>query len=163
MGLQNELNQHENEPWAGEAKFVLKPFVLKSFAQGWTRPWLRTIALVVGMCAIVGAAQPGQQTPVMDPNKPYLLPQTNRVPDANAQMEMREQQTKDKTFEAINLERKKQIAADSARLLKLATDLKAEVDKTNKDTLSVSVIRKADEIEKLAHAVREKMKASVGN
>ena len=40
----------------------------------------------------------------------------------------------------------------------MATDLKAEVDKTTKDTLSLSVIRKADEIEKLAHSVKEKMK-----
>jgi hypothetical protein len=60
--------------------------------------------------------------------------------------------------EAANVERRKQIADDSARLLKMATELKAEVDKTTKDTLSLSVIRKADEIEKLAHAVKEKMK-----
>jgi len=54
--------------------------------------------------------------------------------------------------------RRKQIAAESARLLALATDLKAEVDKTNKDTLSVAVVRKAGEIEKLAHSVKERMK-----
>jgi hypothetical protein len=56
------------------------------------------------------------------------------------------------------MERRRQIADDSARLLKLATDLKAEVDKTTKDTLSLGVIRKADEIERLAHDVKEKMK-----
>jgi hypothetical protein len=50
------------------------------------------------------------------------------------------------------------IVDESARLLKLATDLKAEVDKTTKDTLSISVVRKADEIEKLAHSVKEAMK-----
>jgi hypothetical protein len=43
-------------------------------------------------------------------------------------------------------------------LLKLATELKAEVDKTTKDTLSLSVIRKADEIEKMAHGVKEMRK-----
>ena len=36
------------------------------------------------------------------------------------------------------------------------------MDKTNKDTLSLGVIRKADEIERLAHNVKEKMKLSVG-
>jgi len=61
-------------------------------------------------------------------------------------------------LDAANAERRKQLAEDSARLVKLATDLKAEVDKTTKDTLSLSVIRKADEIEKLAHSVKEKMK-----
>jgi len=77
-------------------------------------------------------------------------------------MEMREEQTKKQNFEAANLERKKQIAEDSAKLLKLATDLKTEIDKTNKDTLSLSVIRKAEEIERLAHIVKEKMKLTMG-
>jgi hypothetical protein len=64
--------------------------------------------------------------------------------------------------DALNAERKEQIAAGSARLLKLATELKAEVDKSSKDTLSVSVIRKAEEIEKLAHSVKEKMRLAAG-
>jgi hypothetical protein len=64
--------------------------------------------------------------------------------------------------DAVNADRKKQIADESAILLKLATDLKAEVDKTTKDTLSLNVIRKADQIEKLAHNVKEKMKPAVG-
>jgi hypothetical protein len=50
--------------------------------------------------------------------------------------------------------RQKQIADDSANLLKLATALKAEVDKTTKDELSVAVVRKAGEIEQLAHRMR---------
>jgi hypothetical protein len=77
-------------------------------------------------------------------------------------MEMNQKQTKQQNFEAANTERKRQIAEDSAKLLKLATDLKAEVDKTTKDTLSLSVIRKAEEIEKLAHDVKEKMKLTMG-
>ena len=52
---------------------------------------------------------------------------------------------------------------DSAHLLKLANELKKEVDKTDKDTLSIAVIRKADEIERLAHIVKEKMKVTVGS
>ena len=83
-------------------------------------------------------------------------------PDANAQMEMREQQVKQQNFEAANVERKRQIAEDSANLLKLAVELKAEVDNTNKDVLSITVIRKADAIEKLARQVKEKMKLTVG-
>jgi hypothetical protein len=91
-----------------------------------------------------------------------LLPEANRPLDANQQMELREQQAKKQDFAAANLERKKQISDDTAKLLKLATDLKSEVDKTTKDTLSLGVIRKADEIEKLAHNVKEKMKLTVG-
>lgn len=50
----------------------------------------------------------------------------------------------------------KPIAEQSASLLKMAMALKAEVDKTTQDTLSIQVIRKADEIERLAHSVRTK-------
>jgi len=48
----------------------------------------------------------------------------------------------------------KQIADQCAQLLKMATALKTEVDKTTKDTLSVAVVRKAGEIEQLARKVR---------
>jgi hypothetical protein len=107
------------------------------------------------MTAIAGHAQ-------INPDKSIHDPVLTAAPDANAQMEMRDQQTKQQNFAAANAERRKQIADDSTRLLKLAADLKAEVDKTNKDTLSINVIRKADEIERLAHNVKEKMKLSVG-
>jgi hypothetical protein len=58
--------------------------------------------------------------------------------------------------------RRSQIAAESTQLLAMAVDLKAAVDKTNKDTLSLNVIRKADAIEKLAKTVREKTKQGGG-
>lgn len=57
-----------------------------------------------------------------------------------------------------NTERQKQLVSDTQKLLALAQELKADVDKSTKDTLSVDVVRKADEIEKLAHSVKEKMK-----
>lgn len=46
------------------------------------------------------------------------------------------------------------VAAQCADLLKMATTLKTEVAKTTKDQLSVAVIRKAGQIEKLAHKMR---------
>jgi hypothetical protein len=94
---------------------------------------------------------------------PKLPPEINHIPDANEQMKMNERQTQTKNMEAVNAERKRQLADESAKLLKLATDLKVEVDKTSKDTLSINVIRKADEIEKLAHDVKEKMKLTIGS
>ena len=56
--------------------------------------------------------------------------------------------------------RKDQIAADTAQLDQLANELKVEMDKSTKDTLSLNVIKKAKEIEKLAHSVKEKMKGT---
>jgi hypothetical protein len=57
-----------------------------------------------------------------------------------------------------NLQRQEDIKKDTDKLLSLATELKQYVDKTNENTLSVEVIKKAEEIEKLAHTVKEKMK-----
>lgn len=96
------------------------------------------------------------------PEKPYLLPDANRVPDANDRMQMDQQQTGKTKAEAANALRRKQISDDAAKLLELATELKTAVDKTDKDTLSIEVIRKADTIERLAKGVKEKMKLTVG-
>ncbi|MGA8763539.1 MAG: hypothetical protein WB562_11800 [Candidatus Sulfotelmatobacter sp.] len=57
-----------------------------------------------------------------------------------------------------NQERAAAIKAETEKLLKLAVELKASVDKSNANLLSLDVIRKADEIEKLAHSVKDKMK-----
>lgn len=55
----------------------------------------------------------------------------------------------------------KQLADDAAKLLTLANELKAELDRSGKDTLSLSVIKKAEQVEKLAHKVRDEMKAGL--
>jgi hypothetical protein len=93
---------------------------------------------------------------------PHLPPELNRIPDQNQTNDINNQQSKNKNFEAANATRKKQINDDTAKLIKLAADLKTEVDKTGQDTLSLGVIRRAEEIEKLAHDIREKMKLTVG-
>jgi len=110
---------------------------------------------------LAGAVEPVSQNGP-DPDKSIILPAANRLPDKNDQMLMQEKQAKEQSFEAVNAERKKELSQESDMLLTLAMSLKAEVDKTDKDTLSLSVIRKADEIEKLAHSVKEKMKLTVG-
>ena len=60
--------------------------------------------------------------------------------------------------EKLNFQRQQEIKKDTDKLLKLATELKQSVDKSTANTLSLDVIKKADEIEKLAKSVKEKMK-----
>ena len=50
------------------------------------------------------------------------------------------------------------LKSDTDKLLKLAVDLKNYVDKSNENVLSLEVLKKAEEIEKLAHSVKDKMK-----
>ncbi len=119
----------------------------------------RLACLIIAVAALAGLALPGQQPPI---NGSYLPPMINQPPSFHDQTQMSEQQAGQQSFAAANAQRKKQIAEDSAKLLKLAIDLKNEVDKTTQDTLSLAVIRKADAIEKLARNVKEKMKLAVG-
>jgi hypothetical protein len=52
------------------------------------------------------------------------------------------------------------ILADTQRLRKLSEELRAEVDKSSKETLSLSVIKKAQEVEKLAKSLKEEISKS---
>jgi hypothetical protein len=135
----------------------------------WTRFQLhfaRGFACIAAMAALTGAAHPGQgpgtQPPSMNPDRPYLLPDANRLPNVNDQMRMRERKKMQQNFDAANFARKKQIADDSSKLVTLAIALKAELDNNPNNTLSANEVRKADEIEKLARDVKEKMKLTVG-
>jgi septal ring factor EnvC (AmiA/AmiB activator) len=85
---------------------------------------------------------------------------TAQSPRSEAQMnrDMEQRQIK-----AMNLQRQQEIRSDTDRLFQLATELKAAVDKSNENTLSLDVVRKADEVEKLAKRVKEKMKEGVGS
>lgn len=86
-------------------------------------------------------------------NTPTAAPPSAVDPDMTVPPQTEESQAK-----LRNVERQKQLVADTQKLLSLANELKTDVDKSSKDTLSLDVIRKADEIEKLAHTVKEKMR-----
>jgi hypothetical protein len=97
------------------------------------------------------ASQSAHQMPGL-PQTPGHNPATDPDPDPTGPGRA-ERQAK-----MQNVDRQKRLVADTEKLLTLATDLKEQVDKSTKDTLSVDVIKKADEIEKLAHSVKERMK-----
>lgn len=59
-----------------------------------------------------------------------------------------------------NEQRQAELKRDTDRLLKLSTELKDYVDKSNENILSLDVIKKADEIEKLAHSVKTRMRGN---
>jgi hypothetical protein len=51
-----------------------------------------------------------------------------------------------------------QLERDTAELLHLVQELKVEVDKAGTDTLSLAAVRKADEIQRLAKTLKERMR-----
>jgi uncharacterized protein YlxW (UPF0749 family) len=88
---------------------------------------------------------------------PIAVAQFVPPPPSQAQKDMQAQQLKE-----ANKKRQQDLKNDTDKLFQLATELKAAVDKTNENMLSLEVVRKADEVEKLAKRVREKMKETVG-
>jgi len=70
----------------------------------------------------------------------------------------RVKQSDEARVEAANAERKRQICADSDKLLKMATDLKDDLNKTSKDTLSIETIHKIDAIQKLTKDMKDKLR-----
>jgi hypothetical protein len=77
-------------------------------------------------------------------------------------MSQQEKEMQDRQLKAANKKRQEDIRSDTEKLFQLATELKAAVDKSNENVLSLDVVRKADEVEKLAKRVKEKMKQAVG-
>jgi hypothetical protein len=71
-----------------------------------------------------------------------------------------QRQRLEKMEKARNADRQKHLVQDTDKLLALAKELKEEVDKSNQDTLSVDVVKKAGEIEKLAKSVKDHMRSN---
>jgi TolA-binding protein len=71
--------------------------------------------------------------------------------------ETRERMERDQR-KALNKERQESLKKDMAELYKLAGELKESVDKTDENMLSLQVVRKTEQIEKLARNIRNKMK-----
>ena len=57
-------------------------------------------------------------------------------------------------------ERQSQLRLDTEKLVALVAELKLHVDKSNNNVLSVDVIKKAQEIQKLAKSVQDKMRTA---
>jgi hypothetical protein len=92
--------------------------------------------------------------------QPGALPSIDHpagVPDGGLDADMRARMEQQR-LKAVNDDRHKRLAADVDRLVALTSELKMDVDKTTKDELSVDVIKKAQEIEKLAHDVQSRMR-----
>jgi len=67
----------------------------------------------------------------------------------------------ERQLQALNADRQKALVADTVKLLKLTNELNSEVSSGNSDKLTAGQLRKLEQIEKLAHSVKEKMSTSV--
>ena len=111
------------------------------------------VATVLLMSAAAAAGRPQQQNTPLSP-KQANPPST--FPDASNDANMRA--IEERQSHLRNDERQKRLVADTDKLLALATQLHEDVGKTNKNILSMDVVKRSEEIEKLAHNIKERMK-----
>jgi hypothetical protein len=111
--------------------------------------WIFSVCLLV---AIAASAQ-GRTPPVAPPPPP-----PNGVPTTNSDADEAQKRQARELAKKANLQRQAALKADTDKLLRLAVELKDSVDKSNENVLSLDVLKKAEEIEKLAHSVKDKMK-----
>lgn len=126
---------------------------LKLLVRSIVRQAVLLLVLLLISCAFAfpqrgGIASSGRRVAASDPQ---FWPRRNQVDPAEQRME----RERDKR---LNKERQASIQRDTDKLLSLATELKQYVDKTNENVLSLEVMKKAEQIEKLAHQVKENMK-----
>ena len=79
-------------------------------------------------------------------------PSMGNIPVRSADEAQKEQMRK------ANELRLEEIHRDTEKLFQLSAELKNFVDKSNQGVLSLDAIKKAEQIEKLAHSVKSKMK-----
>lgn len=61
--------------------------------------------------------------------------------------------------EGRNIARQKKLEEHTRKLVQLANQLQVDVNKSNKNILSIDVIHRAEKIEKLAKQIQDEMKA----
>jgi glutamine synthetase adenylyltransferase len=88
--------------------------------------------------------------------QPQTIDRTATNPEAD---EGRDRIVRDMAKKA-NQERQAALKNDTDKLVRLTAELKDYVDKTNENMLSLNVLKKAEEIEKLARSVKDKMKGA---
>jgi len=122
--------------------------------------WKQFLPLILFSCTL---AVPAQSQPpakeVVQGQKPSHAPVAEIRPAAITEEWVDpHQQLAQSMAKNIFVERQIALRRDTEKLLALAEELKQNVDKTSPNILSIDVVKKAQEIEKLAKSVKDKMK-----
>jgi hypothetical protein len=118
---------------------------------------LPALSIVLASLLFFLMALAGQQGPPLEarPGEPQFGHQPQRENPAWTRDQLKQMQKQQKAA------RQKQLKEDTEKLLQLATELKESVEKTNENVLSLDVVKKAEEIEKLAKHIKTNMRDEV--
>jgi hypothetical protein len=106
------------------------------------KPWILRCALILSLAAAawIAFAQATERPPIPDPQADVTLPNG-----------------KSQRAEILKAEREQNLK-DAAQLVEMAKDLQQEIEKNESYVLSLSALKKTDEIEKLAKRIRGRMR-----
>ncbi len=137
-----------DKPVAGD---IIASFSVKEACSLFT---VRAALLSAVLAVLIFGLAPRGFAQIQDDTSGSIIPGTHQRDDPWTAQHKRDMEKK------LNEQREQNLKKDTEKLLELATELKQYVDKTNENTMSMDVIKKAEQIEKLAKSVKEKMKGS---
>jgi hypothetical protein len=116
------------------------------------------LMLGAGMRTVSVAAQ--QQTPGALPplSQPTQSPHAPGIGSTDISADPMRETSHEALIRQANEQRHRRMLDDANKMVQLSNELKADVEKTQKDELSIEVLKKAAEVEKLAHDVQQRMK-----
>jgi hypothetical protein len=121
--------------------------------RGFRNIFLRCGALAACLCLASAGTFLAQNGTGPTLPQPVPAPQIHPIPDvSNPDIPPISRKQKD----AILKQNYKKMKQDAAQLVKLANQLQKSVDNSNSEILSVDVVKKADQIEKLAKKIKGK-------
>jgi hypothetical protein len=120
-------------------------------------PRLLRAAWIACLLILSGGAQ---NSPVQNQGQ-FPRPPSQRPDGAQEGAQNNDSIEEERRLRTLNAERQRTMVADTAKLLRLAKELNAEIESAQPAALNSSQLHKVGEIEKLAHGVKDKMSTSV--
>jgi hypothetical protein len=121
--------------------------------------WKYVVVLMLAWTLFAPTAYPQSKA---KPQNPFASPKVAaslEAMDSGARDEPRQRLQQELIARAI-ADRQAALKRDTEKLVVLAAELKQHVDKADANILSMDVIKKAQEIEKLAKSVKDKMRSA---
>ncbi|HWZ82442.1 MAG TPA: hypothetical protein VNW47_07455 [Terriglobales bacterium] len=119
--------------------------------------WKPVLPLVLLSCAPIVQAQLQSKQPELQKHVAAREAEVRTAAFSEAWVDPHQQLSRMLVANTVS-ERQIALRRDTDKLLSLANELKSNVDKTSPSILSLDVIKKAQEIEKLAKSVKDKMR-----
>ncbi len=114
------------------------------------------LALLATLFVLSGAWISAQQQPRLPSGISQSGSQNSDIGDVPVTSRQNDAQRKQQ--QAANLQRQAEIKRDTEKMLQLTQELNDFMQKSSQNVLSLDAIKKAEQIEKLAHNVKSKMK-----